>query len=244
MSNILDGFVLPQNVAEAGAREDVAKMSFQNIGDGVSVMSGFDKGISYRFLNIPVLNEAKSQEAGMDIFDEEESIEFFVDSKTKPVYAIKFLSPDRLRFNRRDEIVGGSFKDAYDKWKLGLDTPGLALEKWDVINYPMVKTFNSEGIFSVEQLGAMPRDAIVGRFQAPFVEAYEKAIQYVSNHDMAARSKEQVNKLLEVLDQQNSKIEALQAQISQNKPVRKVAAKKRKPVNKLKKPTAEVSATA
>jgi len=238
MENIdLSGYDIPANVLNAGAVEDVAKMQFQKDANGVSTMSGFDKGISYRFVNIQVVNEKLSDAANMEIFEDEESIEFTVDKKTKPVYAIKYLSPDRLKFSRNmDRVIGGAYFENYNRWKGGLDAPGLSLEKWDVVNMAMVKTFNSQGIFSVEQLASRPNDSIVGVFPAPFIEAYRKAIQHVSNHDSAAKSKEQVNKLLSVIEQNSSEIETLKAQAKANKvaKVRKPRAKS-KAKNKLKK---------
>jgi hypothetical protein len=228
--NILDHFQLPQNVAEAGAREDVARMNlqFSDSGDGVKVMSGFQKdGIPYRFFYLTVFNLHKSQKAGYEVYDEVEAVEFFIDKKTKHVTEVKFLDDERLTRNFRGEIVGGTFYENYRRWKAGMDAPGLPLNKWEAVSPSQVKTLQSENIYSVEQLAATDRDRIVQIFGAgsPFMEIYERAILFQGNKDIIAKSQEQLDQIAAMAEENRKvreELEALRAQLNVNAPIAEV----------------------
>lgn len=240
MESILDNFVIPTNILEAGAREDVARMNLelQAVQPGVQVISGFKKdGVPYRFFIHSVYNHQKSLEAGFERSDDIECVEFLVDKRTKPVIELKFLDPDRLRFNLRGEIVGGSMFEAYKRWKSGLDTPGTPLDKWGVLTPSQLRTLNSENVFTIEQLAATPRERVrdIFRNNDEFMQLYERAILFQGNKDMTARANEQIEKLKDLAEQNRlmrEEMDFLRAQIKEQREINKVKPGKRGPKRK------------
>lgn len=203
-------------------------MQFQQRADGVTVMSGFEKdGVPYRFFLLPVYNHQKSLEAGFEVFDEIEAVEFKKDRRTVHVEQVRFLSPERLKRNIRGEVVGGRFFEAYKRWKAGEEAPGMPLAKWDVIAPAQVKSLEAEHIYSVEQLAAFPGDRLSEIFRGAeeFLHLHERAKLFVGNKDMIRRSKEQFEQLQHV-SMENQK---LQNQLAELKAVVQGMQKMRNP---------------
>jgi hypothetical protein len=231
VENILDNFQLPQNVAEAGAREGIARMQMQSLDNGIQI-SGFKKdGIAYRFFWDTIYNHQKSLAAGYEKYDKTESVEFMVDKRTHPVYEVKFLSPDRLRFNLRGEPVGGTMFADYKRWKAGEEAPGTPLAKWEAIEPHTLRTLNSEGIFTIEQLAGMPRDRYrdIFRNNEEFMQLFERAILRQGNQQIAEKNAEQVQKLVAIAEENKKmreELEALKEQLKASHPVNKVEPKK------------------
>lgn len=185
-------------------------------------LSGFDKGIAYRFFLEAVPNKIKSEESGIEMFDEIEHVEWLVSRKHKPVERVAFLPDGLIKFRRKrnthgqmelvrdekgnPEVVGGIWAETYKAWKAGVKSPGLALSRWGKLGVGHVATLESEGVYTVEQFASMPRDRVEGRFPKPIVEAFETAIRHVQRELGMEAIKEQVDHVLE-LKQKNSKLE-------------------------------------
>lgn len=218
--SVLDNFELPQHLEFA--REDVAKMgtAVENVGDGVDIISGHKDGLAYRFLIHAEYNPKKSLESGFEEFDEMECIQFYVSRRLQPVLRLQELTPDKLRFNLRGEIVGGAYFDAYKRWKAGQKVPGLSIDKWGVCSPAVVRTFESEGIFTVEQLAEREESWVrqVFKNRDEFIEAFQRACQHVASRDAEIKSKAEAEKLMEVLrenKEMKQRLEALEARGSE-----------------------------
>ena len=207
----IDSFTLPQAAIEAGARDDIKKMQFAS-NDGVTTMSGFQKdGIPYRFFMYSEYNERKSFEAGFEVYDEHECVEFMRSRKTKPTVLLQFLGNDRLRRNIRGEYVGGSMFEDYQRWKSGLGAKGLPLDRWDVPTPSQIKTLNSENIFTVDQLSSIDETIfkeIFGRSEE-FLALFERAKLWQGNKEIESKAKEQ----LEEIQSMREQMEAMKAEM-------------------------------
>lgn len=218
---IFEDYKWPAHI-EQTAREGIATRGIQteNLGNGVDLLSGHNKGLAYRFFILPVYNIQKSRISGFEEFDEVECIQHFVTSKHKPTCRVIDLTEDRLRFNIRGEPVGGLYFDAYKRWKAGVKMGGTSLDKWDILTPSVVATLNSEGIFTIEQFASRDETWVRNLFKGrqEFIEAFERAVQHVASRDLTIRNKEQADKLF-ALTEENRKlrerIEALEA--NQNK---------------------------
>ena len=116
-----------------------------------------------------------------------------------------------MTFNRHGECVGGLYKDAYLRFKEGKTAPGLSLDKWGVLSDGEVASLKAEGIFSVEQFAAMPRDRVVGVFPKVFVDAYERAIQFMASRDLTIKTDEQIEKIKSLKEENKALSERLAA---------------------------------
>lgn len=216
--NILDQYDFPQV-----AREDfISKGLIQKqIAPNVTEfqMSGHDKGLAYRFFIEPVENEVKSKAADMDMNDEVEMIQWFKDRKNKPVERARFLPKELLKFNKFGECTGGLYQDAYLRFKQGLTTTGLPLERWNKVSIGQVATLKSEGIHTVEQFAALSSDRVEGRFPKDLVQAFNQAVHFVNKQNATADvkpfademllMKQEMAKLRDQLQERNAQLEAL-----------------------------------
>lgn len=143
-------------------------------------MQGSDRGVAYRFFIVPVKNEMKSEAADMEINDEVEMIEWFKDRKNRPTERVRFLPPQLLKFNKQGECTGGLYQEAYLRFKKGLTASGLPLERWEKLSIGQIATLKAEGIFTVEQFAALPKDRIEDRFPKDLKEAFYAAIHLVN----------------------------------------------------------------
>jgi len=179
------------------ARDDIAARGVVNgvaLGNGVTQleMAGHDRGIAYRFDIVAQYNPVKSDQAGFEVFDEEEVCFRYIDRKNIIPMPVKNCPPEFLRFNRQGELVGGRYAEAYKAWKAGAKTPGLQLRKWGVLNNAEVATLEAEGIYTVEQWAEYPMARIVGRFPDEFVEAHKRAQQWVAGRALQEQAQAQV----------------------------------------------------
>lgn len=186
---MLDNYVLPD-----GAYEQIKKSGLRTkqIGSGVSCsMNGHVDGVAFKFFLQPIYNRRKSDDAGYEVFDEIECVQFFVDAKTKPVKQIWELKPEQLRFDREGNVVGGSMAEAYKRFKKGAKTPGLSLARWNVLSVSAVATLEKMNIFTVEQFAEVPDNKIAGKLPSVFIEAHKRAKQWVAGKDMVKTSNQQ-----------------------------------------------------
>jgi hypothetical protein len=137
--------------------------------------SGHDGyGLGFRFFIFDRYNKMKSEAtkttgnpSGIEIFDQIEMQEVFVDKKTR----LHKIVNDRIR---------NKFPEEYRRFKDGLDAPGLSLSKWGVIPSNEVATLNKAGIFTVEQLAVQNADKIQSNFPRVFFEHFTRAQQHVA----------------------------------------------------------------
>lgn len=231
MSNgLLDKFQLPEGVAEDIAKQGLREVELES---GVSrLMSGSDGGVAYRFFLHTEYNKMKSDAAGYEVFDEKDAIQWLVDRRTKPVELVKFLPSELLSFNRHGELVGGRYKEAYERYLEGRAAPGIPLKSWGVLSDGEVASFEADGIFTVEQLAEQPDSKIEGVYPDSMVQAFHRAVQHVASKDMRAANDELHQKLLEETAK-NSKLEerlaALEEQIANPKAIKPTAKKRGRP---------------
>jgi len=235
----LDNFPLPEVASEALRRRNLQSTS---ISDGVSRINGHDGGVAFRFFIHPVYNPIKSKAAKYEVFDEHEMIEWLKDRFQHPTEQVRFLPEELLRFDMQGECTGGMFKEAYDRFKNGQTAPGMPLSRWGVLADGEVASLASMGIFSVEQLAAQPRGKIEGRLPTPFVEAFERAIQYMNGREQRLVAEKQGDEILALQrenEEKDRKLSELQEQMKELLAGNKTAApkgKRGKPANKILKP--------
>jgi hypothetical protein len=190
-----------------------------SIGDGVSRMSiaGHNQGVAYYFKTEQIYNPSKSAEAGYEVYDPMDICFSIHDRKNISTMPVQMAPRELLSFNRLGECIGGKYRDSYLRWKEGKEQPGLALRKWDVIPDSMVASLEAEGIYTVEQFAAYPRERFSSRFPQEFIDAHARACQWVAGKEMRENAAEQSAKYRE-LEKQNkdlmerlAKLEALSA---------------------------------
>lgn len=199
----MDGVSLGDFKLPDGAHEALEKLGVKprNLGDGVDYyMSGHDQGVAFRFFVHQEKNEKKSKAAKYPIFDSIEMIEWSKDKFNKPTERARFLPEELLTFDPMDPTVciGGRFKDAYERFKKGLDAPGLALSKWGVLSDSDVATLKELRIYTVEQFAAQARTKIVGKFHKEIEDAYELAIKWNDGKDGRELASKTEQKLADV----------------------------------------------
>lgn len=217
---IMDNFALPANVEASGAREAVNKLMFKNIDNGVSVMSGHEEGMPFRFLQVAVFNgwsprtkeeEIEAIEAGrkwsdsnieaecvMPVYDDVDAVEFIYSRYRHPVQLVKHLNRERIRFGIDGEIIGGSMAEDYKRWKEGLGPSGHSLELWHEISPGILKTLNSQNIFTVEQFASMPRNKVKEIFPKNIQLIFEHLVDYVSGKDATKVAEEYEGRVAEL----------------------------------------------
>lgn len=177
LNGILDNFALPEGAAEALAKANVQK---QDIGDGVSRISGSIEGVPYRFFVHTEYNARKSKAAHYEVFDEVEMLQLFSDPFSAPTHRVVHLPPELLAIDPYTQEATGKFAESYRRFKAGKSAPGTALSKWGVMSDGEVATLNANMIFTVEQFAEMPKTKVVGKFPQEFHEYYERAQQFVN----------------------------------------------------------------
>lgn len=204
--NLLDQFDFPQV-----AREDfiskglVQKALAPNVSE--FQMAGHDKGLAYRFFLEPIKNEVKSEASDMEINDEVEMIQWFKDRKNKPVERARMLPKELLKFNKIGECVGGQYQEAYLNFKKGLTSTGLPIDRWGKLTIGECATLKSEGIHTVEQFAALPKDRVEGRFPKNLVQAFNEAIHFVNKQNATADVKPFADEML-ALKQEIAKLKS------------------------------------
>jgi len=184
------------------AQEEIVKAGVNavSIGDGVNrlAIAGHDKGIAFFFKADQVYNPAKSEEAGYEVFDTIEQVYQIIDRKNIATTPINILPKAFLSFNRAGDCIGGKWKEAYSNWKAGKDQPGFALRKWDVLPDSMIASLEAEGIFTIEQFAAYPRDRFAARFPQDFIDAHVRAQQWVGGKEMREKTSENLARMKEL----------------------------------------------
>lgn len=238
--DLLSQFKFPQAALMSGAAEFLAKgvtARAINSGGGGTVndyeMAGHDRGIAFRFFIALSPNGIKSEEFDMEINDEIPMIEWFVSKKHKPTERVHMIGDALLKFAKvktldRDgkyqmrvrqplECTGGKLKEAFIAWQAGVQSPGLALSRWDKLSMSQVATLNSLGVYSVQQFASMPRDRVEGRMPKDLVDAFEDAIRFINAQKPMEDVQEYANQvvLLKQKDaQREQEMAAMRAQLA------------------------------
>lgn len=167
--------------------------------DGVqrAVISGHDGGVGYRFFRHQEYNPVKSEDAGYEVFDEIEMIQWLVDRRTKPTERVRFLPEALLRFDRHGEPRSGRYLEAYKRFKAGEDAVGTPLRRWGVLADNLIASLEAEHIFTIEQFAETPEDRVVGRFPEEFVQAWKRAQQWMGSQNVSKQYGEQSQQLAE-----------------------------------------------
>lgn len=214
LGGFLDQFPIPE-VALEGMKS--AGFRSQNLEDGVDIFLAHDKGISYRFFNHADYDKEASKKLKYEKFRNIAMIEWFVDKKTKPTERVNQLPRELLSFDEEGNCIGGKYKDAYEAFLKGLNAPGLPLSKWGVLDDAECATLAAAGVFSVEQLAALPRTRVEGKYPQEIVEAFERSIQYVNGKSARTENEkrdEEILKLKAESDAKDAAIKELQAQMA------------------------------
>lgn len=216
---IINTFPLPDVAVQDLQRR---QMSTQDLSPGVSVLSsGHHNGINYRFFIKEVRNPIKSEITGFPHYDTVELIEYDIDDRTRPAFQVRpvcELPTQLLAFDKFDgSCKGGLYQEAYERFKAGMETPGLPLRRWGVIDEAAARSLEELKIFTVEQLAAQPRNKIESRFPEEFKGYFQQAIEYVNGKDTREQASKQAEQLMEVLNQNSEltrQMEGLKAQLA------------------------------
>jgi len=231
LNDVIENFALP-GVAADQLRAQAANIKEVTLDDGVSMMSGHDRGVAYRFYTHTVLNDKKSKLVKYKHYDEVDMIEWLVDRRSKPTeIALRhFTDPsdptktiyrselpeELLSFDEDGNCIGGLYKEAYDRFKSGRNAPGIPLSKWGVLSDSMVATLASAGIFSVEQLASQPRSKIEGKYPEEILNAFEQAIIWETSKDtraVASKQSEEILRLSDEVKHRDRRMAELEAQV-------------------------------
>lgn len=111
----------------------------------------------------------------------------------------------------------GAYAENYRRFELGLGTQGLPLSRWDKISLSQIKTLENEGIFTLQQLAALPLSRVEGRFPKDLIKVFNDACHAVNAENKKADITPFANEVLAVR-QENSKLkdalEELKTQMS------------------------------
>lgn len=186
---------LPLHLLPQQAQADFEKLKSSALSsNGVERhYSGHDgHGLGFRFFIFDRYNKMKSEAtktpanpSGIEMFDQIEMREVFVDKKTR----LHQIVNDKIR-NR--------YPEEYRRFKDGLDAPGLSLSKWGVVPSNEVATLNKAGIWTVEQLAVQNADKIQSNFPRVFFDHFTRAQQHVAAKTGNVEVEKQAEALVEM----------------------------------------------
>lgn len=189
----------------------------RQIGDGVNriMPSGHTGGMAYRFYKHHIYNAKKSEEQGMEVYDDVDMIQWLKSRRSKPVEQVRFLPESLLKWNRAGELIGGRLKADYEAWQRGESAHGTPLIKWGLLSSGQVATLNSEGIFTVEQFAEKPFEQIQGKYSQTIADSHKRAKLFVAKQANDEKVQEQLAQFAKVeeekkaLEARVAKLEAL-----------------------------------
>lgn len=235
-NGFLDQFPIPEEAAKQLATQN---LNFQKLDDGVTKISGHDKGVGFRFFIEDVKNELKSEIGGYDHFDEIEMIEWYPDGFNTPNERVKYLPRKMLAVDRQGNIIGGEFFEAYKRFKEGKTAIGTPLDKWGVLSSGHVKTLATIGIHTVEQLSTQPRGKFEGVYPQEICDSVLKATQFVNAKEGKYESDKLVNEMADMKREASNKDDAIALLQEQVKSLMGLSKVKGKPGRKAKTETKE-----
>jgi hypothetical protein len=214
IGSLLGNAILPDGALEAIKAQGRADIP---LADGVAIYSGHDRGVAFRFFVHQDRNDIASKQSKYGVYRPIEMVEWLKNKDEKPTERLKFLPTDLLEFDDQGECIGGQWAESYRRWKQGLEAPGLLLSRWDQLGDGEVKTLAEMGIYTVEQFATLPRSRVVGRLPEVFVEAFERAIEYLNGKDLRKVADQQAVQLAQVLadnEKMRAEMEAMRQQLS------------------------------
>lgn len=251
------GIDIVSTLSQAGFGEHAANIERQGYKpetkDGVTVYSGDDKGVPFRFFVHTPIREAESAQRGYKVADEMDAIEWLTNKTSHPTAIIRagHLPSELLDFEEwkvpkefhpehgyqintkeyHDELrklkpVGGLLFDAYTRWKEGREAKGTLLSKWDGLGEGDLATFQANGIMTLEQLASHPPER-TRRWSAHMLELQQAAVLELNEQEHMKKAREEVAKLGDLkalLAKQAAEIEKLKAA---QKPKAKTSSRKK-----------------
>lgn len=207
----LQNFRLPDGAYEAIAKQQRESRPASTELSGVEMYSGHTKGVPYRFFVHQEKNETRSKIARVELFDDEEMVEWIIDRGNIIPEKVRFLPPELLELDVDGEPIGGIFLENYKRWREGLSAPGTSIKRWGVPTDSQIATLTARKIFTVEQFAAMPRTKVQTVFGgAPeFVELFEKAIQFVNSQQGKYEVEEHVKEILSLKEKEEKQAERI-----------------------------------
>jgi uncharacterized coiled-coil protein SlyX len=196
-NGILENFALPEAAVEAISRRGVREVQLD---DGVQrmVMSGHDQGLAYKFVPVQVKNELKTKLAKFPVYDTVDHVQWMKSRRQKPMERVKELPPELLAFDDEGNCVGGQYAEAYERYKAGLEAPGLPLDKWGQLTDAEVQSLSEMGIFSVEQFAAQPKSKINSRFPNEYQVKHDLAVEFVAGKPTRELANAQAQEIAEL----------------------------------------------
>ena len=94
-------------------------------------------------------------------------------------------------------VRGGQYMQDFVRFQEGLGALGLPLERWGRLSLAEIKSFNSEGIFTVQQLAAFPSERAESSWPKQFRRWINEAIHFCKAEDKKAEITPFVNELVE-----------------------------------------------
>lgn len=158
-------------------------------------------GIFPKFLIKPVLNGAKTKEAGRPIYDDREFVEIVIAGDSKTCVSHKVTDEHRNRWHRE-----------YQAFKQGLESPvdGTPLSEVPWLSASQVMELKALNIFNIEALANLP-DTGINRIGMGGRELVKKAQAYIE----AAKDGAALQKYAEENEKLKTDVKMLQDQIKE-----------------------------
>lgn len=210
INGIIESFPLPEAAVADLSRKGLKE---SQIGDGVTrYLAGHDGGIPYRFFKMPIYNRIKSELAGYEVFDEIEMIEFYVDKKNIDHVRVKELPPELLSFNKLTGEPQGRYAADYKRFCEGKTVVGTSLKRWGILSDSHVASLEADRVYTVEQFAALPKNAVASRYPHEFVEAHERAVQFLASREYREQDGKALDALVQMKRENTKQATALQEQ--------------------------------
>ncbi len=194
MSFIPEGFIIPTN--------------YENLSQGsAKAYVGLANGQPFRFFQEDILSLKKSEEAGYEVYEKKDMVEFLLDAKSKNA-----LRCDPHTFLAHPEILAD-----YRKWKEGKISNFTDIQEWAAISHGEMGMIIAAGFSTVEQIAEATKERIDEL--GVYGEAIRrKAEQHVNSKKKAIRQEDQTNELIELKKQladKNKEVSELSATMSE-----------------------------
>lgn len=201
--------------------------------DGVTVYSGADRGVPFRFFIYTPVLEHKSKTQGYKECDAIEAIEWLTSKSCHPTALLRpgHIPTELLEFDahtipqefhpehgyqintteyheqlRQLKPVGGLLYEAYVRWKEGRQAEGHLLSRCEWLGERDLATLNENGIFTLEQLAEYPPDR-TRRWSEHMRELQEQAIQELNKEEHMQKAQAEIAKLGDI-EKMLAKLEA------------------------------------
>ena len=169
------GVMLEDGVPVAVPTVDVSTVNSQTIVSDPQA----DASLRVRFFKHAVFNQAKSEEAGRQIFDEVDYISIVAPGQRNSEHVCKVRDIDKARFPQQ-----WSDYQANQEQRMS----GTPLDMWPAVGVAKVAEMNALNVFTVEQLAAIP-DTAIGKLGPGTLDLRNKAKAYIDGASENAETK-------------------------------------------------------